>query len=1841
MESKIKLRLILQNLKPIRFNGFPFIWGLIFCFSFSNSNAQNMFFHLLPGFVPAFTWVGLGGNANWNNATNWSTGVVPGPTNTAIFNDACLSNCDPTLNVPVNVAGLFMQTAYVGTMTQAPGQSITIGAAGWIQQNGIFVGTGANISMNGIFSLSGGTYTATSGLTTFSNNFTKSGGIYNANLGETTFNAAQTIVPDNVEFEVLNFVGMVGHNLSGGTMTANGLLTIDSVSACCSAEINNGTIQAKANVNLTNYAKSGSAVIALSGAGNQTITGGVNARLPGLQINSTGGTVTLTNSFSIFGNYTYTAGTVDASASTLVFSSPGLQSVTPGTVQYNNVSFASMGEQNLNGGTMTVLGTLTLSRPDACCDSGLNNGNIQAKGNVTLLNFGKNGTANIILSGIGNQSLAGAVDTSIPNVEINSTGGTVTVSGQIFPVGNWRYTAGTVSMTGSTLHFNQTSLITPGSITYENVTLNGNVTQNLNGGTMNVAGALVFASPSSCCGQNVDNGVINAAGNVSFTGFGKSGTAILNFTGTANTTLTIGATAATLSTTHNVTKTGAGKVSLVAATNYSAAGRNFTITSGTFDLAGFSFAVNSALTISTYGILLCNGGSATAGTWSISGQISCGTGQGITWTGSAGDNLWSTSGNWTNNTIPAATDVALFNNSVCIAGTCNAQIDSNLSVRGINLQSTYPGTLTQNLGRTLTIGTAGYTQAGGTFAGGNSTVTMNGPFALASGVYTATSATWTQSANFTVTGSPTFNHNNGSWSTSQSITITPNSITLFNMSFGGCSSEQNLNAGTINVASQLTLNDACGPSNRINNGTLNVQGDVIANNSGKVGSSIIVINGAGNQILNGNGSYIPGLTINKSTGILTVLNSTNISGNYTYLAGTVDIGTSTFNFPNGVTITPGSLDYNNVGFGGCGSQHSLNSGTMKVIGALSLYDSCGPSNQINSGTIEARGNIVYTNSGKQGSALLIINGTGNQSLVGAVSGAQAGHIQINKVSGILTISNTLEIRGNWTHTAGVVDAGTSSLIFSSSNVITPGSIQYSNVRFAGCGSQQNLNAGTMIVNGTLTINDACSPSNEINNGTIEAKGNLTYSNSGKSGTSNILINGTGNQTMTGTTGNPFVGNIQIDKSSGILSLVSNMSVRGTWTHTSGSVDSGTSTLIFNYSSTINVGTMEFANVIFGGACEATTNLNAGSMIVNGSTSFADSCSGSNNVNNGNIYSRGNVSVSSSGKVGSAMLYFSGSTSATLSWSGGSFLTNTLVVAKTGGASLLLGTNVSFSTVGRDFTISSGTLDLAGFDFAVNDILTVATGAILKCNGGEFSTGSLSNSGTVNCPGYSTYDFNWTGAGGDANWSTAGNWQGGVAPGAGDVVAFQDSTCGVNCNATISANASVRGVRLFSDYTGTISQSSGATLTVGARSWLQQNGTFTGSDANITVNLPATSGKFSVVGGTFTSTSAVLRVARVNHELGGLNQIAFEVGGTGAFNHNLGTLFMNCTETWHGNSRFGIDVPTNLTLYNLRFRADGGQGNGHYVASGDTVTVLNDFTIESGFFHTGGFIDVHGNLSDGHSGNATNRPRGVVRMIGTGAQTYGYSGTTRGVKLLVDKPSGSLTASTANVLLSTLTVINGTFTAPTGRLSIGVGGYNEHGSMTLMTLANPAQFVDSGGTLEFYGFDDWNGLYQYTYNFGGSLSISNAEFIGSGNSKNIIGGGSSLVVTGNTTHTSGILEGAITAQGNVVFNSSVRGSATFQFTGSGLQTISGSFPTAGDWTVNKAGGFLYLGNAMNLSGVGQDLTVTNGSVILNSFNLTVANNISNSGIINRGGGLGICGVVSQGGTYTGAAPICSP
>ncbi|OGD34286.1 hypothetical protein A2988_02015 [Candidatus Azambacteria bacterium RIFCSPLOWO2_01_FULL_46_25] len=88
---------------------------------------------------------------------------------------------------------------------------------------------------------------------------------------------------------------------------------------------------------------------------------------------------------------------------------------------------------------------------------------------------------------------------------------------------------------------------------------------------------------------------------------------------------------------------------------------------------------------------------------------------------------WSaTSGGASGASVPGSADLAIFE----ATSTASMTLDATVNVLGVRIDSGYTGTITQNTGIAVTVGTTGWTQAGGSFSGGNSAITVSGAFAL-------------------------------------------------------------------------------------------------------------------------------------------------------------------------------------------------------------------------------------------------------------------------------------------------------------------------------------------------------------------------------------------------------------------------------------------------------------------------------------------------------------------------------------------------------------------------------------------------------------------------------------------------------------------------------------------------------------------------------------------------------------------------------------------------------------------------------------------------------------------------------------------------------------------------------------------------------------------------------------------------------------------------------------------------------------------------------------------------------------------------------------------------------
>ena len=321
------------------------------------------------------------------------------------------------------------------------------------------------------------------------------------------------------------------------------------------------------------------------------------------------------------------------------------------------------------------------------------------------------------------------------------------------------------------------------------------------------------------------------------------------------------------------------------------------------------------------------------------------------------------------------------------------------------------------------------------------------------------------------------------------------------------------------------------------------------------------------------------------------------------------------------------------------------------------------------------------------------------------------------------------------------------------------------------------------------------------------------------------------------------------------------------------------------------------------------------------------------------------------------------------------------------------------------------------------------GAVWDDADDEFSS---STAGFVPAPAGSVtpYSYAWTGQGSDSNWSTGGNWGGGSPPSSSNMAIFSPSFCtGTQCNVTISSDVNIAGISIFSGYTGTITQSSGTSMTVGSwsqaggtftqssgtsitvgsswssdfhqssgtsitvgSSWSQSGGTFVGSSSSsdtMTINPSGLFGFFTLSGGSFTSTAGTLTLMD-NYNGIYEPQYNFVVSGGATFNANSGTVHLLCGD-------FGVCnlSPNGISFDNLNI--EGGFATTNMTG---TATVNGQLTFTwdydaytctpngagpaKGMF--GGTLLINGDIVVANTGNQNNCVSTAIQLGGSASQS---------------------------------------------------------------------------------------------------------------------------------------------------------------------------------------------------------------------------------------------------------------
>ena len=661
-------------------------------------------------------------------------------------------------------------------------------------------------------------------------------------------------------------------------------------------------------------------------------------------------------------------------------------------------------------------------------------------------------------------------------------------------------------------------------------------------------------------------------------------------------------------------------------------------------------------------------------------QVTCGSGTNH-WTGTAGDNQWTTAGNWSRGAVPIATDNVCIASSVTTAISVGTLATANQTVASLNSGGpitlaggplTISGTATfaaaLSISGTLTLNGTGsmttLTLSGNPLFTNDSTLTLSGLLTWSAGTFGGTGTT-NANGGMALSGEPFLSgqtlNNAGTATWSGSSFLIQNGAVLNNQAGATWNHENDssiqFEGGTIPVFNNAGTFEKTGGTSASGGGVSNA---VTFNNTGTVtdSSGILSISNVGvcSGTCAGSWTVALGATLELGSGATTAAISGPISG-----AGTVAFTTGTVNYTGKYNVTGGT---------------QATSGTAN-FNAPAAVTSVGPIN-VSNGTLNfVTGKTITTNSLIQTAGTL--EGTDTLTVTGATTwsgGTQSG-------PGITNAAGGMTLTGE---------------VFLSARTVN-------NTKTATWDGSDFL-----MQNGAIFNNKAGAVWNHENDSLIQFEGGTTpvFNNAG-------TFEKTGG---TGTSGGGFSGSITVNNSgtviakSGILQLGTLYTQTGGLTELEGGsiVTSGTTTM------TVDGGDVFGAGTITGGL----TNT---SGVVSASPSITSTTTGTLTINGANAgyYTQGTGGTLEFGVGGS---------------SAGSFdvLTATGAATLAGSAQLCLVKGFK-PTVGSTFPVMNYASETGGFS-TVNFGWTLTPGttsATAKYNGAPqtgFSPASLAFPSTL-------------------------------------------------------------------------------------------------------------------------------------------------------------------------------------------------------------------------------------------------------------------------------------------------------------------------------------------------------------------------------------------------------------------------------------------------------------------------------------------------------------------------------
>ena len=485
-------------------------------------------FAMGESFAATITWDGGGSDNNWSTCANWDNAdTCPGPADIATFNATSIK--DVTIDNDPNVSGIDIQIGYTGTITQSLGVTITVGSAGYVQNDGVFTGSNADIILNGPLTLNGGDFYSSSGSLNIAGDVYFNAGSFFHNSGTITYVGAVSTDIDIVAATQFNdvVVNKTNNLTLTGVMDINGNLSI--VQAVNMNAVSDDKIALAGNLISSDIDVGGSLQIEFDGILDQSINTGLNDIPDGLIIvNKTNGELRLLADLDLSTNGD-TAQDVLISQGT--FDVNGFDFTVPDILTVEAAgNFQLLGDEAISYATLTLNSDSTVTYDGGGSYAGLIMGDTYS--NLTFNGSGAWTLDNTLNVNSNLTALDGTLDTSnIGNHAINvsnnfiQTGGQVQANTSLLTVGGDFTANGTLTSTGynnasltltGTGTLSYSSLSNPWSNGFNNLTvgLGGNTTTLSHNQALGVRNLLVVGSGSLT--QDVSAIYLLAANSLSF-----------------------------------------------------------------------------------------------------------------------------------------------------------------------------------------------------------------------------------------------------------------------------------------------------------------------------------------------------------------------------------------------------------------------------------------------------------------------------------------------------------------------------------------------------------------------------------------------------------------------------------------------------------------------------------------------------------------------------------------------------------------------------------------------------------------------------------------------------------------------------------------------------------------------------------------------------------------------------------------------------------------------------------------------------------------------------------------------------------------------------------------------------------------------------------------------------------------------------------------------------------------------------------------------------------------------------------------------------------------------------